>query len=171
MGNFVEKIWLQRVEIATPQHEMEELLSAVVLGESSVGSAHSSDSTIRISGDIPPQKLKAVCSSIVAPGSTVKSVEVGPFETSHGGRSPLQCTLFEEMISAQKGGSCPALERLIFHVQLEWNGTSVERLGVFLQRTPSIKEIVFDCHEGNYEDMGIEESLAEKLADALCLNN
>jgi hypothetical protein len=126
---------------------------------------------IVIVGELPPQKLKAVCGLIVAPGSTVQSVEVCP--SYRCGRA--HCTVLEEMLSAyQKGGSCPALESLIFDPELEWNGTSVERLGEFLQRTPSIKEIVFKLEEMGNNDVdveGFEGSIAERLAEALCLND
>jgi len=123
-----------------------------------------------IQGDLPPQKLKAVCGLIVAPGSTVKSVKVrySPFQSSNSGSPKLLCRVLEEMLSAQKGGACPALESLAFNSKLKWNGTSVERLGEFLQRNPSIIEIVF---EGFNKPMDAEGSIAERLAEALCLNN
>ena len=34
---------------------------------------------LRILGELPPQKLKAICGLIAAPGSTVKSVAVVPY--------------------------------------------------------------------------------------------
>ena len=148
------------------------------LMEASVSSTHQIQlntrtlTNIRILSDLQPQKLKAVCSLIVSPGSKVKSVKIIPaFNSSQGGTLPLQCRVLEEMLSAQKGGSSPALESFIFDVRLMWNRTSVERLGEFLQRTPSIKEIVFKSSNEDYQDMCIEGSLAENLAEALCLNN
>ena len=130
---------------------------------------------ISIEGILPSQKLKALWSLIVAPGSTVKSVNIRPsYKYSQSGfmayRTLPQYTVLEEVFLAQKGGSCPALERLKFDIELVWKGTSVERLREFLQHTPSIKEIVFDSHV-DYGQTGIEGSLAEKLAEALCLNN
>jgi hypothetical protein len=135
---------------------------------------------IVIKGELPPQKLKAVCGLIVAPGSTVRSVELGcilhpSYESlnSESGRASLVCRVLEEMLSAsQKGGSCPALESLTFAAELQWNGTSVERLGGFLQRTPSIKEIDFGLDEEyDFNVVDVEGSIAERLAEALCLNN
>ena len=147
------------------------------LKEAAVSSTHQIDvnnrtlTNISIRGNIPPQKLKAVCSLIVAPGSSVKSIALRP-TLGPSRESRLCCTLLEEMLSAQKeGGSCPALERLIFDGELVWNGASLEHIGEFLRRTPSIKEIVFDPSSIDHEDVRIEESLAEKLAEALCLNN
>jgi hypothetical protein len=124
-----------------------------------------------IRGDLSPQKLKAVCGLIVAPGSTVKSVKVrrSDFYSSSSARPQLLCRVLEEMLSAHKGGACPALESLEFDIMLEWNSTSVERLGEFLQRNPSINEIVFELGFG--EPMDVEGSIAERLAEALCLNN
>ena len=75
------------------------------------------------------------------------------------------------LLSTQKSGSCPAPERLELDVTLVWNGTSVQHLGKFLKGTPSIKEIVCSCLVEGYGNMSIEESLTEKLAEALCLNN
>ena len=124
-----------------------------------------------IQGDLPPQKLKAVCGLIVAPGSTVKSVKVHhiDFQSSTSGRPQLLCRVLEEMLSAQKGGACPALESLEFDSTLKWNGTSVERLGEFLQRNPSINKIVFEL--SFHKPMDAEGPIAERLAEALCLNN
>jgi hypothetical protein len=128
-----------------------------------------------IRGDLPPQKLKAVCGLIVAPGSTIKSVKVGRScsQSSNSARPQLLCWV-EEMLSAQKGGACPALESLAFDRMLKWNGTSVERFGEFLQRNPSIHEIVFVLafrEFGFGEAIDVEGSIAERLAEALCLNN
>jgi len=131
---------------------------------------------IVIQGELSPQKLKAICGLIVAPGSTVQSVIVqNSYKSlnSKSGRTPLVCRVLEEMLSAsQKGGSCPALESLTFDPWLEWKGTSVERLGGFLQRTPSIKKIEFEFDEDYYDHaLKVEGSIAERLAEALCLNN
>jgi hypothetical protein len=121
-------------------------------------------------GALPPQKLKAVCGLIVAPGSTVQSVELHASNKSECGRA--QCTVLEEMIASQKGESCPALKNLRFDFRLMWNGASVERLGEFLQCTPSINEIDFEYNEGyNNEGKDVKGSIAERLAETLCLNN
>ena len=150
------------------------------LMEATVSSTHQMNdrilTDIRILGDLPPQKLRAVCSLIVAPGSKVKLVKVVPWAYGYprDGTLPLQCMVLEEMLSAQKkGGSCPALESLIFDFQLMWNFASVERLGKFLHRTPSIKEIDFSWarKDSGHSRMRIEWTLAEKLAEVLCLNN
>ena len=149
------------------------------LMEATVSSTHQTQlnhrtlTDIQIWGNPPPQKIKAVCSLIAAPGSTVKLVTVVPYSNSSysGCRPPLLCRVLEEMLSAQTAGSCPALESLIFDARLVWNGTSVEHLGKFLQRTPSIKEIVFKFSSIAFQHNRLEGSLAEKLAEALCLNN
>jgi hypothetical protein len=126
---------------------------------------------IWIQGELPPQKLKAVCGLIVAPGSTVQLVGVCASYKSECGR--VQCTVLEEMIASQKGESCPALESLSFDFRLMWNGASVERLGEFLQCNPSINEIDFEFNNEEIDDevMDVEGSIAERLAEALCLNN
>ena len=118
-----------------------------------------------ISGELPPQKLKAICGLTAAPGSTVKSVEVDPIPMDYSPQDgSFQCRVLEEMLSASEktGGSCPALESFQFHENLVWSGASVERLGEFLQHTPSIKKLNF---------IGVEASVTEKLAEVLCLNN
>jgi len=116
-----------------------------------------------IRGNLSPQKLKAVCGLIVAPGSTVKSVKVrrSDFYSSSSARPQLLCRVLEEMLSAHKGGACPVLESLEFDIMLEWNSTSVERLGGFLQRTPCIKKIEFEFDE-DYNDhaLKVEGSIA-----------
>ena len=124
---------------------------------------------IRIRGELPPQKLKAICGLIVARGSTVRSIEVcRNYKDCQAGRPPLLCRVLEEMLLAQKGGSCPALERLLFDNQLKWNGTSVERLGEFLQRTPSIKKIVF---LSDFDEVVHFEGCIQRLVEVVCLNN
>ena len=74
------------------------------------------------------------------------------------------------MLSAQKGGACPALESLAFDNTLEWNSFSVECLGEFLQRNPSINKIVFEFDIQGVP-MDVKGSITERLVEALCLNN
>ena len=161
------------------------------LMEATISSTHQIEpnnrtlTNITILGALPPQKLKAVCGLIAAPGSTVKSLTL--IGLSEDGR------VFEEMLSAQKkGGSYPALETLTFHQHHVWSGTLVDGLGKFLKRTPSIKELVFSYSKtleeyrwrgkgmeglkrtimkGRLSNRSVESCVAVKLAEALCLNN
>ena len=137
-----------------------------------VSSAHQIEQTnrtltgISIMGELPPQKLKAVCGLTAAPGSTVKSVTLDPSPMDYNRQDGrFQCRVLEEMLSAaqKKGGSCLALKSFTFHAGLVWSGTAIEHLGEFLQRTPSIKELVF---------YGLNSCVdAEQLAEAVCLSN
>ena len=143
------------------------LMEATVSRTHQIELNHRTLTDLYISGELPPQTLKAVCGLIFAPGSTVKAVTFDlVFMNSSTQDGRVQCRVLEEMLSAQrKGGSCPALESLIFHQHLVWSDTSVELLGEFLQRTPSIKKLIPSRY------MSVEGSVTEKLAEALCLNN